>query len=191
MAPKIVITEQARYEEVRLGIDLSEMTESVIKYIPPSDLVGIVRIVFVDRTDRKAMASYFRKQGTQEATIEVYLENLLLVSAKNSENFNLTLPIRVRGLAEAIFHEVGHHVRQTRSHGVRNEKNEVFANAYARRLLATYVTANASAIDSCFEKVVHTAVEKGLPLEKVQEMKRSWEKERDSILHNRQCVHNP
>jgi hypothetical protein len=67
MAPKIVITEQARYEEVRLGIDLSEMTESVIKYIPPSDLVGIVMIVFADRTDRKAMASYFRKQGTQEA----------------------------------------------------------------------------------------------------------------------------
>jgi hypothetical protein len=186
MAPRIVVTEQARSEEGRLGIDLIDMVHSVIKYVPGSDLMGISEIIFTDLPTRKgqnsrALASYFKKYGTHQAFIEVYIKNLFW-KTNSSHYFSLILPIQLRILAEAIFHEVGHHVRQMRSHGVGNVKNESFADAYANRLLASYLIDNASAIDCCVKRLENSATEFDLSLEKIQKVKQGWEKERETML---------
>ena len=87
------------------------------------------------------------------------------------------LPIQSLGLAYTIFHEVGHHIRQTKGHGIRENKSESFAESYAKQLLNNYILDNASTINDCFDNLDKVAEEKGLSKEIINNMRDGWEKQ--------------
>jgi len=182
MIPKIEISETGKKESERLNFDVEKFLIRIIKYIPKTDLIGLERIYITDKPGQwekhldKAAGAYFQKQKGTSAYIEIYLSRLFN-HVKGAESMNLIIPLQNVGLAQTIFHEVGHHIEKTKSHGIKKNKSEKFAYNYANDLLSKYLIANADSINSCFKNLKKIAGEKGLSLQIIERMKEGWEKQ--------------
>jgi hypothetical protein len=179
---KVVITERGQAELSFLNFDVEKMIEQIIKKIPKGDLKGISHIYVTDlpkkndSRSKRTNGAYFQKLEATPAYIEIYLKNLFK-HIHNPESMNLMLPIQSQGLANTIFHEVGHHVKHIRSHGIKKSRNESFAGSYAKPLLNGYIRDNAAAINACFDNLDKVADEKGLSKEIINNMRDGWEKQ--------------
>ncbi len=180
------ISETGQKESERLDFDVEKSLTKIIEYIPKIDLIGLERIYITDKPGEwkkhldKAAGAYFQKQKGTSAYIEIYLSRLFN-HVKSAESMNLMTPLQNVGLARTIFHEIGHHIEKTKSHGVKKNKSEKFAHNYANDLLSKYLIANADSINSCFENLRRIADEKGLSLKIIERMKEGWEKQLRSL----------
>jgi hypothetical protein len=153
---KIIITETGQKELTKLNFVVEESLDQIIAFIPKLDLIGLGHIFITDKPNQSrkssadATAAYFQKYENTSAYVEIYLARLYS-HVKSAESFSLMIPLQMVGLAEALFHEVGHHVEKTRSHGIKKKTREKFAEKYANELLSKYLADNAQSIDACFE----------------------------------------
>jgi hypothetical protein len=180
--PKVVITEKGKSELLFLNFDVGKLIDQIMKKIPINDLKGISHIYVNDLPKQSGgkpktnSGAYSQKYKNTPAFIEIYLKNLF-GHIQNTESMNLMLPIQSLGLAHTIFHEVGHHVQHTKSHGIKKNKRETFAESYAKQLLNGYIIDNAAAINACFDNLDNSADEKGLSKEIIKNMRDGWEKQ--------------
>ena len=94
----------------------------------------------------------------------------------------LMLPIQSFNLAHTIFHEVGHHIQHTKSHGVKKRKGEKFAESYALKLMNGYILDKADQINTCFDTLDRMADEKGMSIDIIENMKEAWAKKYQTAL---------
>jgi hypothetical protein len=185
---KIRISESGREELNMLDFDIELHLTRIIEFVPKTDQIGLDHIYIMDKPKQlkkhssNARGAYFKKGNKSSTYIELYLSNLFN-HIKNPESFKLMIPIQNIGLAEVIFHEVGHHVEKIRSHGISKEKREKWAEKYGGNLLSKYLVANKDSINSCFKHLVNVAEEKGLSLEIIEQMKTGWERQIKSIIN--------
>ncbi|HEC93382.1 MAG TPA: hypothetical protein ENI51_10390 [Candidatus Atribacteria bacterium] len=178
---KITVTKNGARELKRLRFDAIQSIREILKYVPPNDLIGLSFISITDLPTRKLKkhekiaAAYFKGKKGGGAFIEIYICRLF-GHINNPENFRKLLPIQEYGLASTIFHEIGHHVREIRTHGVKKSIGEKFADRYAERILRDYIMDNAGKINQCFD-FLETMFSKGNIDQKILEsMKEGWEK---------------
>ena len=177
---KVITSEQGRLELERLDFDIIEAISKILDYVPEGDILGLSYIFVVDLpSNRKSfqdrtLGSYFPKVSNQPAYIELYLKNLF-AHIKSAESLRQMLPIQELGLATTIYHEIGHHVRQIRTHGISKSKNENFARSYGKEIMNTYILNNAKSIKRCFADLENSAESKGLSLEVITKMKTGGE----------------
>jgi predicted Zn-dependent protease with MMP-like domain len=176
--PKVFITEQGASELSFLNFNITEVIDQIMKRIPTSDLDGISHLYVTDlpKTRKATLGAYFQKFSGKPAYIEIYLKNMFN-HINNPDSMNLMLPIQSQVLARTIFHEVGHHVKHTKSHGMKKNKSESCAESYAMKLYKTYVLDTAEEINKCFVHLEEVANEKNLSLEIIADMKKGWEEE--------------
>lgn len=153
-----------------------------MKYIPKNDLNGISSIFITDLPSRKScsnsrvLAAYYAKHDNEFAHIEVYLKNIFS-HINSSESFNRMLPIQEFGLAKVIYHEVGHHIKSIRSHGIKKKIGEAFADVYSNKILLSYVIDNMSLINKCFDNMEKVALDQRLSHEIIKNMRLHWNNE--------------
>lgn len=175
----IKITAGGRTELERLDFDIEKSIQGIIEYVPKVDFKGISYILVTDlplvkKGKRKsAQASYKKKHGINPAYIEVYLKNLFS-HIRSVESFKLMAPIQEHGLAWALFHEIGHHVRVSKSHGVKTKKSEAFADNYADMIMQKFILKTSNSVKDCFTHLESVAEEKGLTMDTIKNMKRGW-----------------
>jgi hypothetical protein len=186
MMLKIKISEIGKKESKKLNFDVEKYLVKIIEYIPKTDLIGLEHIYITDLPHQwkkhldTAAGAYFQKHKSTSAYIEIYLSRMFS-HIKSAESMNRMIPIQNVGLARTVFHEVGHHIEKTRSHRIKKNKSENFADNYAKDLLSKYQIGNADSINLCFENLEKIAGEKGLSIEIIERMKKGWEEEFKSI----------
>ena len=187
--PKIVVTQNGKTELARIGADILPIINQILGKVPIYDLNGISHIYITDLPTKRnnkhknSWGAYFQKYGDRQAYIEIYVKNLF-GHIKNPDSLQLMIPIQSVGIAQTIYHEVGHHVEHTRSHGIKKHKKESFADSYCNKLLNTYIVCFADQIDNCFDELEKIAEHRGLSIEILQRMKSGWEKQYQSALKN-------
>ena len=175
----IKITAGGKAESERLDLDIEKSIQGIIEYVPKLDFKGISYILVTDlplikKGKRKnAKASYIKKNGINPAYIEVYLKNLFS-HVGSVESFKLMVPIQEHGLAWALFHEIGHHVRVSKSHSVKSTKSETFANNYADMVMQKLILKTSDSVKDCFTHLESIAETKGLKMDTIKNMKRGW-----------------
>jgi len=186
---KIIISEKGKEELNRLCLDIENILHQILELIPKVDLIGLNHIYVTDlpenlkKRSANSLGAYYKKQNNQPAFIELYLKKLF-AHIRTSDSMNQMLPIQTRGLAATLFHEVGHHIEHTRSHGIKKNQKESFASGYAKNLLNPYLIRNAEAIGKCFDDLESLAESKGLSLEVIRNMKAGWEREYKQALNS-------
>jgi len=176
---RIDITEHGQAELSRLGFHIRDSIARILECVPSEDTIGIGRIIITDVPVAKgispgAQAAYNPGGGKDAPSIGIYLKNLFH-HIRSAHSFRNMIPIQEFGLANAIFHEIGHHVRNTLTHGIRLCKDEAFANSYAERMLDRYILYNTGRIDDCFGTLEALARKGELSPEVVTGMKEGWE----------------
>lgn len=179
MPLEITISQDAQSFSTRLGLEPQSMIRDILAFVPRSDLVGLAAIVVEHQPHKRrvrnatALAAYHRAFDGKPARIEVYVQNLLGYLG-GPESLALVLPIVQVGLAETLFHEVGHHVQHTRTHGIHKGRAEPFARGYAKRVLSRFVLSRADSVEGCFARLYELAEEKSLDTVKIEAMRRWW-----------------
>lgn len=186
---KIVITDSGKDEVARYGFDIKAVINQILSNVPIHDLKGISHIYVTDlpvrRTNKykNSWGAYFQQHNRHPAYVEIYLKNLF-DHIKSAESMNLMLPIQSIGLAQTMFHEVGHHIEYRRSHGVKKRRKESFADSYASKLLDRYMLDNADTINCCFDNLEKITCERGLSIETLHRMREGWDKQHQAAINN-------
>ncbi len=171
---KIHITEKGKLELKRLDFDIFNSIQKILKYIPKKHITRIDQIFITDiAINTKAGALYVPTYKKEPARIELYLKRLFS-HIKHENSFRLMLAIQEIGLAHALYHEIGHHVRATHSHGIKKTKSEKYANSYANKALDRYILNNAQSINSCYDNLVKVADEQNLDFNVINDMRTGW-----------------
>lgn len=173
------MTAKGRAELERLDFDIEKSIRNIIEFVPKVDSKGISIILITDlplikkgkRNNSKA--SYRKKHGINPAYIEVYLKNLFS-HIRSVESFRLMLPIQEHGLAWTLFHEIGHHIRISKSHGVKSRRSEAFADNYADKIMRKFILKTSNSVEDCFRHLESVAEEKGLTIDTIENMKKGW-----------------
>lgn len=177
----IIITEEARMKLDVLGFDITNSIYGILEYISKHDYKGISHILVTDspvnRKNKNIQSSYIKKQGMNSAYIELYLENIF-AHIHSIEIFKYMLPIQEFGIALSIFHEIGHHVRVTLAHNVKNKDSEKFAEEYSKKKMKIFTLKTAKKVEDCFKQLERIANEKKMSLDIIKKMKDGW---RDSL----------
>jgi hypothetical protein len=178
---KIIISEQGEIELERLQFDIVNTVQRILTNIPTQDIKGISNIFITDlpfkiKNDKTSThAAYFEKFNDRPAYIEIYLKNIYS-HIKSTESFLMMLPIQEYGLAIALFHEIGHHIRINRTHNIGKDKSEKYAALYAKEQERKYVANNKFNIMSCLENMSIMAKQGKLSSEIVGKIIDGWQK---------------
>jgi hypothetical protein len=184
---RIEITESGKIEIERLCFDVLKSLDDILKHIQHSDLKSISRIVVTSlprkkrRVNRSIFGSYFKKQRRTDAFIEIYIANIFK-HINSSKSFNMMLPIQEYGLACTVYHEIGHHIRLIRTHGVKSAKSEDFANKQQRYFLRKYLCEQAPKIEECFNQLESVGADQGMSIEIIKNMRAGWNNEYKSLI---------
>jgi hypothetical protein len=184
---KIIVTDTGQLEVKRLNIDIQSMIQGVLNFVPNFDRIGIFHIYVTSKPEdykdhqRGAHGAYYPKHKSRPPYIALYLQNLFgyLKDGKQSKHM---LPILEIGLAHTLFHEFGHHIEHTRSHGIKKKKKENYADSYAKRLISKYVVDRANCVNKCFDHLEKIAERKGLSMDTIRKMKDGWNLEFEDAL---------
>ena len=185
---RIIVSDKGKQEANRLNFDIEAAIVKIVQYAPKRDLIGLDRIFITDLPEQwrkllsNARASYFERQRNRPPHIELYLKRIFS-HIKSAESLSQMLPIQYIGIAQTIFHEVGHHVERTRSHGIKKNKRENYAGSYAKGLLNDYILDNANSINSCFDHLEAVADERRLSFDILADMKAGWERQYKAALN--------
>jgi len=186
---KVVFTEKGETEQNRLGADLRSSIEKILQFVPGADLVGLSQLIITDLPvgrikNRKIGGSYHPKHEEIPAYIEIYLK-YIYAHLKTSDSFEMVRPIQEVVLTQVVFHEIGHHVRRIRSHGIKASENEGFAEKYALEMMDRYYVENEQSIDDCFDRLEQMVDEGETDREVVKSMRTGWKRNlEDSIKRN-------
>jgi len=178
---KIVISEAGKQELARLEYSIQDSLHKFLKYVPGRDIIKLSHILITDipllklSREKRFLGSYFKMSKQRPAFIGIYLKNLFGHLSKDA--FWQLFPIKEIGLAHVLFHEIGHHVEQIRSHGVKKNKKEHFADSYLEEAINNYIIDHADLVNSCFQNLESQPLSPELTLDNVKKMKSSWEKE--------------
>ena len=184
----VKITEAGQKKIDNLKFDIEESLNRIIEFVPKMDLIGLKYIYVTDEPGEwkkhlaNASGAYFQKTKNAPAYIEMYLSRLF-GHINSAESSMLMVPFQNIGLAQTLFHEVGHHVEKTRSHGISKKKRETFAKKYEQTHLSKYLSANVDSINSCFQDLEKIAEEKGLSQEILKKMKDGWETQYNNLCN--------
>ena len=132
---RIVISGDAKAELDKLNIDLETMIRKALHYVPSLDRIGISHISVTSEPEdykehlKGAVGSYSRKAKNRPAFIALYTKNFSLLR-RNRERLSQMIPILEFELADTLFHEFGHHIQHTRSHGIKKKRGEQYAESY-------------------------------------------------------------
>ena len=177
---KVIILEGGKSEIDRIQFDIRLSIDSIFRHIPKEDILGLDHVLVTGLPLKKnghnhnALGAYFKRQGNRQAHIELYVKNLF-GHIESAESLRQMLPIQEFGLAQTIYHEVGHHVRDIRTHGLKKNKSEYFAKSYTQNILNRYVLDNAKSVNDCFEFLKSVARDRGLSLDVIRHMECGWE----------------
>lgn len=178
---KVIISEDGRSEIDRLQFDIEKSIAAIFTYIPKGDIIGLGHILVTDFPlkrkgyNHKALGAYFKQEVNRPSHIKLYARNLF-GHLKSAESLRQMLPIQELGLAQTIYHEIGHHVRQIRAHGLKKNRSENFSNLYAQNALSRYVLDNSKSINCCFAYLKSISNDKGLSLDVIRNMEGGWER---------------
>jgi len=167
----IVFSEKANEFLKILDLNILEDISEMIQYIPKNDIVGIDKVYFRDtpllasNVSQNTIASYHQSYNNKQALVEIYLARIITFT-NNSKLVSLLYPIIKYQIAQAIFHEIGHHIEKTKSHGIKKHKSENFAISYSNNLLNLYVSNILESLKLCFTKLNELA-EKNEQLSKI------------------------
>ena len=84
------------------------------------------------------------------------------------------IPIQEFGLARVLFHEIGHHVRITKSHGVKKIYSENYADEYTRKRMNEFILKSVNEVENCFNKLEQIANKGKMSLDTIESMKKGW-----------------
>lgn len=120
----------------RMGMRFEKRIRFLLRFISPSDLMGLEKIVLLDvpvgksanRNLKDAWGAYFQKWGKSPASIEMYSQRIF--GEKPLPLIFVVPYIATKQMVYVLFHEIGHHKRMS-SHGILKERNEKFADHYA------------------------------------------------------------
>ena len=163
------------------------MVQNVLASIPSEDVAGIASIYVTAAPEthrqhqRGAPGAYYPKHSQRPAYIAVYLKNLF-GPVSNSPLAGHLLPILEWGLAQTIFHEIGHHQQHIRSHGVTKRTQEGYADAYAKERMRNYLRENTDRIHGCFERIQTLAKSREVSLAAIEKIQAEWEAEYRKLI---------
>ncbi len=178
---KVIISEIGLDELKKLNFDIKDEINKIIEFVPREDLIGLSHIYITNLPEKwknhlaNAGGSYHQKHNNNAAFIELYLKRLL-GDIKSSKQVNMTLPILSVIIAQTIFHEVGHHIERTRSHGVKKRGKESVADQYSKKYLNNYILENTDSINKCFDGLKKGADSIGLSPDRYRDIKANWDK---------------
>lgn len=119
----------------KIDFPFEEYCKYILSVAPKSDLAGISELRFVKKfshpkANKNSLACYLQKTNGNSAAIEINLPNISKERIK-PYFFERHPEVASLWLSEIIFHEIGHHVRHLRTHGIKKKKSEKFSNDYA------------------------------------------------------------
>ncbi len=172
---KIIVTDKGEEELTRLGFDIHSSIKKILNPVPGKDLLQLSHISITDVPSQKdsrrtgALGVYKRKWKNYQACIEISLKNIFPGSNKNT--FNKLLLLKELGLARVLYHEIGHHVEKTLSHGIKKTQREKFAEDYMTKLFKLFLLENKATLKEFFNVLKDNHEKIGLTLEELNEMK--------------------
>ena len=167
----------------------------MLKHVPNRDLVHLSHILVTDLPERKwsrlkgALGAYFRKWNKQPARIEIYLKNIF--GNSSLDYIKYCFPIAEFELAHVLYHEIGHHVEKTRSHGINKKTKELHADRYAEKLEQLLALENAEGIRKCFQFLEKNRDRFKIDEKAMDKMKADWEKAYHMVLESQKASKNP
>lgn len=141
-----------------LDINIMDDIREILEYVPSKDITGLEKVYFIKNPPKKltssvnTVATYHQFYNNKKAHIEIYLSNVITYS-DNLKVVNLLYPIFKYNLAQAIFHEIGHHIEKTRAHGIKKTSSENYAITYSNGLLNLYTKNNSESLKSFIKKM--------------------------------------
>lgn len=184
---KIIISDNVKLELDRMQFNIRKSIDSILRYIPKRDIIRLGYFLITDLPlkrkayNHNALGAYFKWKNDREAYIELYIKNLFGHLA-SPDSLQQMLPIQELGLAQTIYHEVGHHVRETRTHGQKKIRSENFAESYMKKALSRYILDNSKSINKCFDYLKSIVNEKGLSLDVINNMEAGWDRKYKEAL---------
>ncbi len=179
---RIVISDDAKAELDRLNLDLETMIQNLLNYVPSLDRIGVSHIYVTPEPEdskdqqKRPLGVYYRKRENRSAFIGLYTKNFSILR-QNRETVSQAIPILDLGLAATLFHEFGHHVQHTRSHGIKKRGEEQYAESYRGPLMSSYALARAEDLNKCFDELERTTESNSLVLDWIRKIRQGWNKE--------------
>lgn len=125
---------EKRYD-AQIPVDIEKMVRNLISKVPKEHLVGLGKIVILDnvthKRDRYSGAIYWPKTARDPAEIEIAVSVIFRGMPRVVYYFPFISKFM---LADALYHEIGHH-RQYFTHGVSKKEQEICADNYKRQIL--------------------------------------------------------
>ena len=172
---KTIVTDKGEEELTRLDFDIHTSIKKILNPVPGKDLLQLSHISITDIPSEKssrrtgALGTYKRKWKNRQACIEICLKNIYPGSSK--ETFHQLLLLKELGLARVLYHEIGHHVEKTLSHGIKKKQRERFAEDYMAKLFKLFLLENKATLMEFFDILKDNCEKIGLTVEELNEMR--------------------
>ncbi len=190
---KIIITDKGKDELNRFSFDMNQALGKILGYVPKADLIGLDQIYITDEPERfkkhlaNSRGAYYAKENGAPSRIEVYLKRLFS-RVNNPNSLNQMLPYQYIGISYLIYHEIGHHVETTKSHGIKKKQRENFSNSYADKLIDKYAIDNADAINLCLDNVEQDLIDQNQSTDMLQKIRDGWDKMYQEVVSRNKII---
>jgi len=126
------------YCRTSFSFKIERLLQNLLRVVPQEHLIGLDSIILVGQVtskksrEQKAGGLYWQKWRQRPATIEIALDEIY----RGVPKIVLHLPFIPKFiLANALYHEIGHHYQQRFTHAAKNVGREEFAEKYKKQLL--------------------------------------------------------
>jgi hypothetical protein len=192
---EIFISEGGEKELQRLELNIHEVVAKLVGHVPDRDLIHLSHILVTDIPEKKwtrlkgALGAYCKKWSKQPARIEIYLKNIF----GNANLFYIKhcFALAECKLAHVLYHEIGHHVEKTRSHGITKKTKELHADKYASKLLPLLILENADSIRKCLQFLETNRDQFKINEDEIHKMKADWENAYQKVLKSQEASLHP
>ena len=115
------------------GFNIQKAVTKLLRIVPKEHLMGIDKIVIAGQMKKREVSGTYRKGGGSEATvIEISFKSVY----KKMPKFLFRFPFIPKFmLADALYHEIGHHFERNLSHGIKKREREKYADDYGKKML--------------------------------------------------------
>lgn len=125
-----------RLENSLVGFITARRVKKLLRVVPREHLIGLEKIVILneirDKKKRRVGGIYREKSNEQPCSIELAIDRIyhgmprILFFLPFAANFSL---------ADVLYHEIGHHYHKIFTHGVKQHKQEHFAENYSKEMV--------------------------------------------------------
>ena len=140
-------------KDKRCYFDYVKYCGMILSLIPKEDIIGISEIRFVnefsiDFAKMDQIAYYQGGENGKKAVIEINIKNIKKIIPEHILGIHAEIAALL--LSEIIGHEVGHHVRKFKRHGLPKKKSEFFAEKYGKACFYSYLRSRSKKILNSF-----------------------------------------